>query len=322
MQIHKDFDLSKILWYGIGGVAKYVIDVSSRADVEKALKFIEENNIEKHIVIGLGSNLLFSDEPYHGAVIRFMPSKAEGSIDVLDDGLVYAYAGQVLDDVVQFCLRNNLVGLEWAGGLPGTVGAAVRGNVGAFGREIKDVVEEIEILNKSDGAWRIEKLTNPELEFSYRNSFVKKNKNVFVVSTLFNLKSVGRSLTEEAKKTYFKNIEYRAKHHPLEYPNCGSVFKNIVKKEEIEAVLSVFPEFSEDVEKKWHGKVSMGAVIGKLGLAGLKVGNAQISHKHNNYIVNLGGATFMDVLTIIRKIQQEVGDTFGLVPEVEIEIVE
>lgn len=321
MQIHKDFDLSKILWYRIGGKAAHLLEVANKEDLLKALDFIEKNNIEKHFVIGLGSNLLFSDESYEGAIIRFVPAK-ESTIDETSSGLVYSFAGEVLDNVIDFSLRNNLVGLEWAGGLPGLVGAAVRGNVGAFGGEIKDILQEVEILEKVDGRWSLVKKSNSELEFSYRNSLVKKSEDMYVVSATFRLKNVGISKTDVARQTYIGYIEYRTEHNPLEYPNCGSVFKNIIKKEEVEAVLDVFPELRESVDTKWHGKVSMGALIGKLGLSGFQVGKAQVSPKHNNFIVNLGGASFMDVLTIIRKVQNDFTDTFGFMPEVEVEIVE
>lgn len=321
MNIYKDFDLSRILWYRIGGKARFLLEVSDKEDLLKALDFIEKNNIEKHFVIGLGSNLLFSDEPYDGAVIRFV-SAGESTIDEISSGLIYSSACEILDSVIDFALRNNLTGLEWAGGLPGLVGAAVRGNVGAFGGEVKDVLEEAEVLKMENGKWKLGKLNNLQMEFSYRNSLVKKNKDTYVISAFFRLKNAGISKTETARQTYIDHIEHRRRNNPLEYPNCGSVFKNIIKKEEVEVVLDVLPELKENVDKKWHGKVSMGALIGKLGLSGFQVGKAQVSPKHNNFIVNLGGASFMDVLTIIRKIQNDFMDTFGFMPEVEVEIVE
>ena len=100
---------------------------------------------------------------------------------------------------------------------------------------------------------------------------------------------------EEARQKYYSHIEYRKTHHPMEYPNCGSVFKNIFNKNQIEKVFSVFPETKELSENKWYGKVSIGYLIKKLGFSGFKIGQAQVSEKHNNFIINLGNEKFLDV---------------------------
>ncbi|HRN96795.1 MAG TPA: hypothetical protein PLD54_05090, partial [Candidatus Levybacteria bacterium] len=115
--------------------------------------------------------------------------------------------------------------------------------------------------------------------------------------------------------------QQRKERHPLEYPNCGSVFKNIRKKEDIEKVLAVYPDIKEKIEKDWYGKVSMGYLIQRLGLQGYRVGNAQISEKHALFIVNLGGATSQDVRSIINTVTEKCEETFGFTPEVEVEVV-
>lgn len=321
MNIHKDLPLSDILWYRIGGIAKVVLDMESIEDVSNALKFVETEKPQKILVIGLGSNMLVSDEYFDGVVLRFVRTPSSSSSITVQDDVVEAFAGETLDDVIQTGFEHSLIGFEWAGGLPGTVGASVRGNVGAFGGEIKDSVLSVQVIDMNDPQKGVFTLTNEELNFVYRGSKVKKEKNLLVVSAKFQLKKADEPELEAAKEKYHKNISYREQNHPLEYPSCGSTFKNIVDKKGVEEVLSVYPELKEKVETKWHGKVSIASIIEKLGFIGFKIGSAQVSQKHANFIVNLGGATFSDVYKIIQAIREEFYDVFGFEPEVEAEIV-
>jgi UDP-N-acetylmuramate dehydrogenase len=143
-----------------------------------------------------------------------------------------------------------------------------------------------------------------------------------VVSATFRLREGGDAEVGEARRRYQSNIDYRHRNHPMEYPTCGSVFKNIEKRDEVERVLAVWPDVKEMVEGRWHGKVSMGYAINRLGLAGHQIGKAQISPKHNNFIVNLGGARFGDVHGIIETVKERFSGTFGFTPEAEVEIVD
>lgn len=318
MTIYKDYSISGVLWYKIGGKVKYLIQVKSKEEILEALDFTHENKVNIVFVAGFGSNLIFTDEYFNGAVIQ-LTSPDTKSFKV-NTNIVESFAGETLDDLINFSLDKNLTGLEWAGGLPGTVGAAVRGNVGAFGGEIKDTFLEAEVINTDTKEIKI--FNKNDLDFSYRNSQIKENKNLLVVSAKFQLLKVNKILVNKAKETYYANINYRQERHPLEYPNTGSVFKNINEKEQVEKVLSIWPDIKEKVEKDWHGKVSMGYVIGRLGLSGHKVGAAQVSMKHPNFIVNLGGAKASDVIALIDEIKSKVGATFEFTPEVEAEIVE
>ncbi len=318
MKVNQNVNLSEFLWYKIGGTAKYVLDVSNVHEVQESIEFIQKNNIQQVFVLGLGANLIFTLNYFDGAIIRFVQPQGT-SIRLIGEDQIEAFAGETLDDVIQFGFDHNLIGLEWAGGLPSTVGASVRGNVGAFGGEVKDLVEKVEVVDKSSNEIKV--LANQYLNFSYRESIVKKNKNLIVTSATFKFKKATNDELKIAKETYQKNIDYRKARHPLEHPNTGSVFKNIHTKENVEKVLNVFPEMIEDVEGKWHGKVSMAAVIARLGLSGFRVGNAQISQKHSNFIVNLGGAKASDVLALIETIQLKCNESINFVPEVEVEIV-
>lgn len=333
MIIHNDFQLAPLLWYKIGGTAKQYIECKNKEDIIEAIKFIKENNIEKVFVCGQGSNLIFTDDYFDGAVIKIVSPhpnplpQGEGNQKELPlllgdgGGEVEAFAGTILDDVIKFAFFNNLVGLEWAGGLPGTVGAAVRGNVGAYGGEVKDSLVSAEVLDYSGDEPIIKTLTNEDLQFSYRESLIKKNKKMIVVSAKFGLKKTNSEELENAKNIYQKNIQTRKDRHPLEYPNCGSVFKNIRDKDKVEKVLEVYPELSENVEKKWYGKIAVASVIEKLGLKGFRVGDAQVSEKHALFIVNLDHAKSKDVLQIINTIQNKFQEKFGFKLEIEVEIV-
>jgi UDP-N-acetylmuramate dehydrogenase len=321
MQIYSNVLLSTILWYQIGGVARTVIDVASKEDVYEALQYIKNNNVTKVFVLGLGSNLLFSDDGYDGVILRFMSQDDGMGVKFLENGLVESFAGEFLDSVIQAQFELGLFGLEWAGGLPGTVGAAVRGNVGAFGGEVKDVFVKAHCIRlQENGDYEELTLTKDEMDFAYRSSKVKTEK-LIVISAQFQLREGSPEELLQAHETYFANVTYRQDKHPLDYPNCGSVFKNISKKEEVDRILESWDDIKDLVDEKWHGKVSMGYIIDRLGLKGLQIGNAQISEKHQNFIVNKGGAKASDVKAIIAEVEEEMQESFGFTPEVEIEIV-
>lgn len=321
MQIIKDAQMSEYLWYKIGGIAKYVLICESRKDIQEAFKFIKKEKIKRYLVAGLGSNILFTDDFFDGAVVLIRSSQAHDSVTVSKD-IVTAYAGATLDSVIQSSFEHGLIGLEWAGGLPGTVGAAVRGNVGAFGGEIKDVFYKAEVLVFEKGKISLKTLNKRDIKFAYRTSTIKKNPHVIVVSAQFKLTHVDQARVTRATTTYLANIAYRAQKHPLDYPSTGSAFKNISAEAEVGSILESFPDLADTIRIKWHGKVSMGYLIKRLDLSGLKVGGAQISNKHSNFIVNMGGASFSDVLKIIKTVQEASMEAFGFTPEPEVEIVQ
>ncbi len=321
MQVKNDFPLKEVLWYKIGGTAKYFIVCNSKEDIVEAFDFIKENNINKVFVVGLGTNLLFSDEYFDGAVVQITTNGNLQNVQITDDDLVEVFAGVTMEDFVEFTFGQNLIGLEWAGGLPGTVGGAVRGNAGAYGWEIKDTLVSAEVLDYSGDEPIVKILPNEEFRFSYRNSFIKQQKKMVVMSAKFKLEKTDEMGLEKAREVYQGNIQNRKDKHPLEYPNTGSVFINPREKDQIEKILSVYPDLRENVEKKWYGKVAVASLIDKWGLKGFRVGNAQISEKHALFIVNLGEAKYSDVLQIIDVVKKKFLDTFGFELHVEVEIV-
>lgn len=322
MQIFNDFPLSEILYYKIGGVARCVLKIQTLTDVSEALHYVKSNNIKRVLPIGIGSNLLLNDEPFEGAILWFSKSESVTPQLISSVGDIEVFAANLLDDLIQFSFENNFIGLEWAGGLPSTIGGAIRGNVGAFGGEIKKSLISAQVLDIGSDSLEIKTLMNEELQFSYRNSLLKQNKNLIVVSGLFQLQPAFQEELEKAKQEYFSHIQYRKDHHDMSYPSCGSVFKNIVEKEKVAKILEKWPDINDKVTNNWHGKVAMGYVIKRLGLSGFAVGGAQVSEKHANYVINKNNAKFTDVITIIKEVQKRVEAEFGFTPEPEVEIVE
>lgn len=318
MNIYKNFPLKDIIYYGIGGKARVVLKIQNKKDLLEALDFIKANGIKKVLTVGLGSNLLVADSFFDGAVLWFAKPEVH-KFSLVKEGLVEAFASENLDDVIQFSFQHNLIGLEWAGGLPGTIGGGIRGNVGAFGGEIKNSVEKAEVFDIT--ANEIKVLDSKDLKFSYRSSLVKENQNLIVLSAFFKFKRANEEELAQAKKIYFSHIDYRKKNHPLDYPSCGSVFKNITDKKDVEKILNVWPDIKEKIEGKWHGKVAMGYVINRLGFSGKTIRGAQVSEKHANYILNKNNASFNDVEALINQIKDKFLETFGFYPEVEVEVV-
>lgn len=323
MTVYNDFPMSEVLWYKVGGKARYFLPVETREELLRALDIINKENPKRLFICGLGSNLIFSDDYFDGAVLQIAKSN-ERSVDISlknSEGLLEAFAGESLDRLIQASFEEKLTGLEWAGGLPGTVGAGVRGNVGAFGGEIKDSFISAEVLVVSGNSFELKRIPRDAFNFAYRNSIIKEQKNLLVVSSIFQLHPSDTTGLEKAKQIYDENIHYRKTHHPIEYPTCGSVFKNISQKENVAKVIAVWPEVEELSTTRWHGKVSMGYITKRLGFSGYRIGNMEVSTKHANFIINLGEGKAKDVLTIVSHIQEKVSETFDFMPEIEVEVV-
>ena len=320
MVVKENVSIKDVLWYHIGGKVKYLIEVSSKEDLLKAVTFIKEHDIKKYFVAASGANLLFTDDYFDGAVIQIV-SPEEFDVCVIDDS-VEVFSGVILDYVIQFGFENNLIGLSWAGGLPGSIGAGVRGNVGAFGGEIKDSFVSAEILDINNSELKFETYTKEQRLFEYRGSVVKHRKNLIIAEVSLQMKKAEDEEVAKARQEYDSHIQYRQENHPMDFFNTGSVFKNIDESDKIEKVIAVLPDLKETIETKWHGKVSAGFLITHLGLKGHMVGGAQVSDKHANFINNIDNAKFSDVMEIIDMIQNKCQETFGFRLEPEVEIVQ
>ncbi|MCF8564476.1 UDP-N-acetylmuramate dehydrogenase [Alicyclobacillus tolerans] len=237
-------------------------------------------------VMGKGSNLLVQDGGIRGLVIRLGDEMAKIEVD---NHRVIAESGRSFVSAANIAIRHNLAGLEFATGIPGSVGGAVMMNAGAHGGEVKDVLEWADVLG-GDGT--IRRLTNRDLKFDYRYSLLKDHPGIVVRAAFLLQEGDGTALAEKVKQW----SQRRSQTQPLSQPNCGSVFRN-------------------------PPGTHAGLLIESAGLKGLRKGDAQISEKHANFIVNLGQAKAVDVLWLMRHAQETVRKKFGVELETEVRIV-
>ncbi|HVZ58212.1 MAG TPA: UDP-N-acetylmuramate dehydrogenase [Patescibacteria group bacterium] len=319
MKVQENMPLSDIVYYRIGGKARFVVRAVTKDELIEAIRFAKSKHLEI-LILGLGSNILLPDEDFPGVVIVLAGNGT--SFAMSNDSRISAFVGETMDDLIKFAFDHSLLGLEWAGGLPSTVGGAIRGNAGAFGTEIKENVLSIEAVDTTDPQLRTKTFSLAECRFSYRDSYFKQHPELIIVSALFALQKGTKEEVSKAREIYQKNIDYRQTHHPMEYPSCGSVFKNITQSEEVEKILSIWPDVRELSHNKWHDKVSMGYIINRLGFAGKRIGGAMVSPKHTNYIVNVDHAKAQDVRQLVEEIKSSFEQTFGFSPEPELMIIE
>ncbi|MEH7441048.1 UDP-N-acetylmuramate dehydrogenase [Bacillus sp. JJ1122] len=270
----------------IGGPADILIEPSTIENLKKSIDVIKNSGV-KWTVIGRGSNLLVSDKGIEGAVIKLGTGLDELKIE---GNRVTAGGGMSLVNFAITISRKGLSGLEFAGGIPGSIGGAVYMNAGAHGSDVSKILEKAYVLF-DDGT--LEWLTNEEMKFSYRTSVLQKERPGIVVAAIFHLKEGNK---EEIVGELQKNKDYRKETQPYNYPSCGSVFRNPL------------PNYA-------------GNLIEKSGLKGHRIGGAQISELHGNFIVNTGNAKAEDVLGLIQHVKDTVLDLHGVKMETEVEII-
>ena len=306
--IYQDILLKPYTSFKVGGPAKYFCIVKNIKELEEVINFIEEKKIN-FLILGGGTNLLIRDEGFEGIVIK----PEFNYLNLFEDGRVVAGAGTLMPYIVYETCNNGYKGLEWAGGLPGTIGGAVRGNAGCFGSEIKDIIKSVKAVNLKNKDVRI--FNKDELNFGYRESFFKKNPEWLIIE--IELQLIPNQPKEELLKIMNGKIEYRKKYHPLEYPNAGSIFKNLNVNEVPEEVYYL----AREKNKIKGDKIPTAFLIEELGLKGKQIGGAKISEKHSNFIINLGYAKAKDILDLIDFVKDEVYKRFKILLEEEIQIV-
>lgn len=284
-----DEPLSKHSSFKIGGLAKYVILPKCAEEMLEAIEVCRANQI-KYLVVGNGSNLLFDDNGFDGAVIITKNMKSTEYIYKADAVYVKCECGKSLTELAnELGKKHSLAGIEFAYGIPGTVGGAVFMNAGAYGGQMSDLIVETEYYDTFNKV--IKRITNEEQEFSYRRSVFMSHPEYLIISTTLKL-NVGNP--EDIIDHMNKNMSARKEKQPLEYPNAGSIFK----------------------------RPGAGLFAGKLiedsGLKGYTVGGAQISEKHAGFIINLGNASCSDVLTLIEHTKNVVMEKFNVVLECEV----
>lgn len=291
--------------FRVGGPAEYFYIAQSRQDIVGAVDIVKKLKLSL-FMFGGGSNLLVSDKGIKGLVVKIQNK----NITVKKNSII-ADAGVDMKDIVNASIKASLAGLEWAGGLPGTFGGAIRGNAGAFGGEMKDSVSSVQSF---DSRFKLRTFTNRQCKFSYRSSIFKE-KGWTIASAIVTLKKGNK---KELRAIADSRITYRNEKHPLEYPSAGSIFKNINVKD---IPVEFLPLFKDKIKQDPFPIVPAAWFIIGAGLTGKKVGQAQISEKHSNYIVNLGGAKAKDILTLIEFVKKDVKKKYNIALEPEVQFV-
>ena len=271
--------------FRIGGPADCFLIPKTYEQIREILHICKKEELP-YFILGNGSNLLVSDKGYRGVIIQTFRNLAEVSVQGTK---IRAGAGALLSAIAAAARNASLAGFEFAGGIPGTLGGAVVMNAGAYGGEMKDVLEEVTVMT---GEGEVLILKASELEMGYRTSIVKRA-GYLVLEAVIDLKEGDQ---EEIRERMKKLTEQRTAKQPLEYPSAGSTFKR--------------------PEGYFAGKLIMDS-----GLGGYRVGGAQVSEKHCGFVINTGGATAKDVRTLMRDVADTVREKFGVTLEPEVKFL-
>ena len=275
--------------FKIGGPARYFYVAKDPDDFMKAIELANKFNIS-YLILGGGSNILVSEKGFSGVVIRKQNGVPSRDFKIEGDKII-TDAQVKLGVLVQKTGEAGLTGLEWAAGIPGTVGGAVRGNAGAYGGEMSQNVTKITALCGKKCNQK-KSFDNKDMNFSYRHSMFKKNKKCAILSIELQLKKGDKKLIEQRIK---KIVGARNRNSTPQYPSAGCIFKNPIV--ENNKILEDFKK--ETGDKLTYNKIPAGYLIDKLGLKGKKIGGAMISDKNANFILNIGDATAEHVIMLI-----------------------
>jgi len=298
VNIQENKNLADYTSFKIGGNARFFTQIHNHKELESALEFAYSNNVET-LILGGGSNLIISDMGFDGLVIKM--DNACISIDK-DNNIVNVEAGFNLQNLINECIINSLGGLENMSGIPGTVGGAVRGNAGAYGTEMSDVI--ISVTYYDNGS--IKTIPNGECNFSYRESMFKKNSSKIILSASLCVSESNKNKLQEKSREI---IQLRNDKQPLEYPNAGSFFKNPIITDDLVPDIEEMPRWKIDDN---HTKLSAAWLIERAGLKGYRINDAGISEKHSLFIVNYGKAKTSDIIQIMKRVQKEIKEKFNI----------
>lgn len=286
--LRRSVSLSRHSSFKIGGKADYFFAAGSPEELKSSLRFVHDHSLTFY-VIGEGTNILFDDAGFRGLVIK---NEVKGIDKRSKEGRVEVFSGALLSDLVEFALEEGYQGIEFAAGIPGTVGGAVFGNAGAFGHCIGDFLEEAVLLDKRGAEFRVKR---DYFGFSYRHSSLKKRHFALSKATF----KLVKGDKQKIKDTVAENLEKRRTRHPprqMAYP--GSFFKN-----------PVLPDGTRS---------AAGYLLEKVGAKDLRIGGAAVYSGHANFILNLGRATSKDVLVLAQELKSRVKKEFGIELEEEV----
>lgn len=285
-KVEKDVPLSKYTTYKVGGKAKVMVYPKNVDNLIKLMKIIKTHNW-KYKVLGNGSNLLFSDDVFDGVIIRL---NELDEVEFFGRNKVRVGAGYSLMKLSLMAARKGLAGLEFASGIPGTVGGAVFMNAGAYKSDMGYIVTEVKVLTPD---LRIITLENKEMNFHYRSSFLQKHRDYICLEAVLKLANGDKDALDEVIK---ERRQRRVESQPLEYPSAGSVFRN--------------PE-----------GLFAGKLIEDLGLKGKTIGGAKVSEKHANFIINYKKAKSSDIKKLIELVHDRVLEEYNVDMKIEQEFV-
>ncbi|SKB56954.1 UDP-N-acetylmuramate dehydrogenase [Lachnospiraceae bacterium] len=284
-RIRRNELMSKHTTFRVGGPADFFITPESTEELSALVRYLNLVDRE-YMIVGNGSNLLVGDHGYRGVIIRLGESFRKVEVD---GNQITAGGGAMLASVAEAACASSLTGMEFAAGIPGTVGGAMVMNAGAYGSEMKDVVVSVDLMTP-DG--EIVRRSCEEMKFAYRRSILHRDDSS-VISTVFTLKE-GQQDTIRGRMNEL--MEMRRAKQPLNFPSAGSTFKR--------------------PEGFFAGKLIMDA-----GLGGYMIGGARVSEKHCGFVVNAGNATAADILDLIHEVQEKVQERFDVRLEPEVRIV-
>ncbi len=302
IEVKKDVPLAPYTSYKIGGPAEYFYEARNLEDLVKIIKEATRKKVP-FLILGQGTNILISDKGLKGLVVinRCQKFNVKGDI-------IFSESGVLLTQLVRELAEKNLGGLEFLANIPGTVGGAIVGNAGSYGKSISDILTSAKIL-LPDG--KIDKFERDFFEFDYRNSKLKKGNFGVILSTEI---KVDKKPKEKIVEEIEKGQKLRQSKHPQEF-SCGSFFKNIDIK------LLPMEEIKKFEEFLIEGKIPAGRLIESCGLKGTQIGGAKVSEKHANFIVNLGQARCSDVLRLADIVKRKVLGKFGIELKEEVKVL-
>ena len=281
----EDYPMKEVTSFQIGGPVDYFIEPRSEEELKDVIVAVERDEMP-WMIMGKGTNMVVSDRGIRGAVIRLENYFSDVRVD---GARVVAQSGASMKKVAEAACEASLTGLEFAHGIPGAVGGAMTMNAGAYGGEMKDVVESVKVMYH-DGTTEV--IPGDQMDFRYRNSRVYDEKLVVLEATFLLQRGEQAEIQNQMDELWNRRVSKQ----PLEYPSAGSTFKRPVG-------------------------YYAGQLIDQAGLRGLKHGGAQVSEKHCGFVINCGGATCKDVVELIRMVQEAVYEKHGVELETEVKVL-
>ena len=282
-EISKDVSFKQLTTFRIGGTAKQLIYPKDSIALAAIVSILKENEID-YKVFGNGSNILCSDKEYNGLIIKL--TRTFNNHYFTNNGMI-ANSGCSIIALSFLAMQNGLSGLEFASGIPGTIAGCVYMNAGAYKSSMSDIVEEVEVLIDGKLVW----LSNQQCQFGYRKSIFQDHQDWIITNVKIKLTPDDKEKINQLMKD---RQQRRMQSQPLEYPSAGSTFRNL------------------DNQFSWQ-------LIDSIGYRGKKIGGAQVSEKHSNFIINVDNASAMDVIQLTDQIKKEIKEKYNLDMIMEVE---